>query len=804
MCTKTDTPYTVDYVVKLSKSFYVDNCITRVPDETSLRQFIQEGTMIMKQGKFEFRGWKHSRKEHKKEAFAPVLGLKWCLTRDTLMVNDTLLTGDLNLEGIVVTKRIITGGHVSIHLLAAKARVAPFHKLTIPRLELLAATIGARLYIKTVKNFSGEIESYFWSDSSTVVAWIQRKEEWATLCGVWNRVAEIRALTHPKLWRHIPGSKKPADLPSRGCSPKYLLESKWWEGPEWLYESQDSWPTDELACDELEINLEKKRKLTTLLCSAADEWHLDYFSGYTRTIRMVAWIYRFCYNLKHPEERRRGELTTDEMDKGETYVIKMIQAQSFSGEDEKRLSGLNPFCDKHGILRLKTRISRREDLENFRFPMILPSKHPVVEKLILEMHKEKSHAGPRILLSLLRESYWILGGRRTIKSTLSQCVVCKRYNSKHFVVEPPPLPKDRVRDEVAFEMTEVDMAGPLYLQTGEKAWVCMFTCAVYSAVHFELCTSMSSPCFMKAFRRFVARRGRPKVIYSECGTNFVGTENALSQLDWETIFRETSTQRIKWKFNPPTAARWGNFWERLSGIMKQMLQKVLGRSSFNYEDLMTILCYCESVINSRPLTYISNDLKDLVPITPSMFLRDLVDSDLPDCDIIHQNSLNRKLRYRQKISLDLRHRFRSQYLGQLKLKFNKRPSRPITFGEVVLVANDIDKRLHWPLGRIIEIIPGTDGKIRLVRVKTERGQLLRPIQRIYPLECLVVTTAEEDSSLQDHPDTEVEDVPHYQQEEESCDHESAGMCKEQSTRKNFAKWSSDSYAKKIPVTPPIL
>ncbi|GFU47972.1 integrase catalytic domain-containing protein [Trichonephila clavipes] len=99
--------------------------------------------------------------------------------------------------------------------------------------------------------------------------------------------------------------------------------------------------------------------------------------------------------------------------------------------------------------------------------------------------------------------------------------------------EPVSLPADRVKDANAFDIT---------------------------AIHLEL---VSSKCFMLSLRRFIARRTRPKTIYTDNGTNFVGTNSELKNLDWDKIMKETDIKPIKWKFNPPTAAWWGGWWERL-------------------------------------------------------------------------------------------------------------------------------------------------------------------------------------------------------------------------------------------------
>lgn len=160
----------------------------------------------------------------------------------------------------------------------------------------------------------------------------------------------------------------------------------------------------------------------------------------------------------------------------------------------------------------------------------------------------------------------------------------------------------------------------------------------------------------------------------------------------------------------------------------------------DYEDLATVLCDCESVINSRPLTYISEESKDLIAITPGMFLNEQTEYGLPDCDAIDKNLFCRKLKHRQRLQEALRMRFRVEYLGQLKC-FNDskiKKCRSVKVGEVVMTGNDDHKRIGWPLGRVVELMPGKDDVVRLVRLETSRGQLLRPVQRLYPLECEVV------------------------------------------------------------------
>jgi len=141
-------------------------------------------------------------------------------------------------------------GELGVQLMMAKSRVAPIANVSIHRLELLGCLIGARL-ANTVKSALklDDVKEYFWTDSATALAWIKRNDQWKTF--VSNRTEEIVKLSNPEDWRHVPGSENPADLPSRGCTPAQLVDSKWWEGPNWLRQNVSTWPMSvEQPCEE--------------------------------------------------------------------------------------------------------------------------------------------------------------------------------------------------------------------------------------------------------------------------------------------------------------------------------------------------------------------------------------------------------------------------------------------------------------------------------------------------------------------------------------------------------------------------
>ncbi|KAL1448249.1 hypothetical protein WDU94_001887 [Cyamophila willieti] len=644
---------------------------------------------------------------------------RWAMVKPTSVHNLSLhIFSDASKHAYasVVFLRVETESEVIVRLLAARSRVAPISNtksgMTIPRLELLAASIGTRLY-QTVKDDYKlqEVRAIFWTDATTVLAWIKKHEPWNTF--VMNRVKEIRLLSEYCEWRHVPGTMNPADIPSRGSTLKQLIQCTWWEGPEWLKRTPDSWPQQEGDADETEVNKERKKTVVSAAVQVADthpDWYYKKFSKFQKNVRMIAWILRFKNNTLS-QDKRTGELTAEEYDLAERRVLFLVQKESFGNKSDTRLVSLMPFVDELGLIRLKTKVFNLPDAKDFGQPIVLPNTdHPVVRRLVEYVHNSNSHAGTQILMSILRQQYWILGGRRAIRSVVKSCVKCKRFTAKRLEVHPTPLPQNRVRDAKLFEVLGVDLAGPLFIRGDEgcvkKVWVVLFTCAIYRAIRLEVVSSLSTDSFMQALRRFCSKNGRPKVCYSDQGTNLAGFESACQKLDWHKIAQYSSARKIEWKLNPPSAPWWGGWWERMVGILKSLLRSVLGRSSVNYEELLTLISECEAIVNERPLTYVPDGDHELAAITPAMFLHDLEEVGFPEYDFIGPTDFSGRLKYRNDLKQQLRKRFRSEYLGQLKLFSGKKKEHELKKGSIVLIGDDNIKRLDWPMGRVVELVKG--------------------------------------------------------------------------------------------------
>lgn len=525
--------------------------------------------------------------------------------------------------------RVETDSQVSVQLVQAKARVAPINNtLTINRLELMGCILGARMGKSIISSFTTQIDCIYWTDSTTALAWILRNDQWGTFVG--NRVREIIQLSKAESWRHVPGKANPADLPSRGCSPKDLLKSRWWEGPDWLKLPQDQWPVEKYTTNEEEVNKEKKKTSNVIVTKNSvaiiDEPWYSKGASFLLSLRMLAWIVRFknnCLAKKRNLSRQSGRLTVSEVNNAEVLMVGLIQQQAFP-EKADFIDGLRVSRDnKFNLYHVTTKIMNRQDTGRFKQPFLLPHAHPMVDKIIEEEHKRCGHAGVQFLIAKLRERYWIVKTRKAVKQVIKRCVTCKRFGAPAVSVPIAALPENRVKDAKTFEVSGIDLAGPLHLKDDSKVWVVIFTCAVYRAVHIESVEKMNTEQFILALSRFIHRRGRISIIYADNGTNFVKAARLFGKLDWNKIQAHMNVHRIQWIFNPPASPWWGGFWERLIRILKDYLRRILGQNKLNKVELDTSLTFVESLMNSRPLTYISEDPDDLIPLTPAAFIQDI-------------------------------------------------------------------------------------------------------------------------------------------------------------------------------------
>ena len=361
------------------------------------------------------------------------------------------------------------------------------------------------------------------------------------------------------------------------------------------------------------------------------------------------------------------------------------------------------------------------------------------------------HNGTRETLNLVRQKYWILRGREKVKSIVRHCVLCKKIEGLPYQsVFCPDLPDFRVDDAPPFTHVGIDFAGPLTVSNKEnaKCYVCLFTCASTRAVPLELTETLDVEAFIRAFRRFSARRGLPATVISDNAKTFKSASKEVRRLLRSLRLRNHfSLQGVRWKFIGELSPWNGGMWERLIRSTKRCLIKNIGRSLLNYAELGTILVEIERVINSRPLTYVFDDQEGITyPLTPSQLVNGRNLSMMPNEShhevVSTHESLSKRARYHQRVLSQFTKRWRNEYLLSLLEAYRPRNGSkepPINTGDIVILRNDFTKRCFWKLCKVVELLKGRDGSVRAARVQVASADgnkkvLNRALKFLIPLE----------------------------------------------------------------------
>ena len=646
-------------------------------------------------------------------------------------------------------------GEVHCALVASKARVAPLKAMTIPRLELTAALLAAKVGTSIKESLQMDInEEHYWSDSQVTLGYIQNDAKRFHIF-VANRVQTIKNLTKPQQWHHVSTLENPADHASRGLPLSKLKSSNWFTGPSWLWQRNlqiNETQIIDLPAEDPEVRICLSSQLSTEHSNDLNlNERLSNVSTWTKARNVISRI----LNLKKSSQDPLGP---KEIRKAELAIIRNLQ-QNLLPEYKKiqanhpipqssNIYQADPFM-KDGIIRVGGRIQSSSFSMNEKNPIILPKCH-ITRLIIKHYHEQTMHQGQSTTLNALRANgYWIRAGYKETKKIIRNCVTCRKLRGKALEQRMGDLPEERTEPSPPFTHVGMDCFGPMLIRNGRKEvkrYGILFTCLCSRGVHLEMLDDLTTDACLNALRNLIAIRGPVEKIFCDKGTNFVGADNELRALQNKIPSRVNETEFI---FNVPYASHAGGVWERQVKTVKTILTATMTLCPARLDDqsLRTLLYEVMAIVNSRPITYVQQDDPTAPePLTPNHIIT--MKSKIPHSppgDYVKEDMYLRKRWRRVQF---LAEQFWSRWKKEYVLNISKRQKwleakQELNEGAVVMIADENSARNQWPLGKVVKTHKGNDGLIRsadvqiaskeldkLGRRTKELSILKRPVQKL--------------------------------------------------------------------------
>ena len=691
---------------------------------------------------------------------------RWIATpTTTTTIPEIHIFSDASLEGYgVVIYRVspaIDGGEPHVALIFSRNRVVPLnaktsgHHNSVPRLELVAAVMGAEEREKLLKRMGEEVSRVVhWMDSTCVLMQL-RSTNIRFKAFVQNRKSKFLAVANLTEVRYCPTELNPADDCSRGMLPDDPKWERFHNGPDFLRRGVESWPqniaegepekVDVLAimAEEIfvsEVSEEKIIPLSEPLALRLVE-NLEHWSA---KVRRVAIIFKWCKGLLIWRASRRRAIKESlkpslrELRNAETDIVWALQRKHFESEilvlrrlaiyrhDSRRelkdrvspLTSLNPFIDVDDIVRVGGRLSNAVSLSfDEKFPIILPRKNEVVDSLIRHVHQTEGHGGTEHCHNQLRRRWWIVKGRQAVRGVLSRCIPCQRMKKPVVSQKMAPLPMTRVEGNApAFAMAGIDAFGPYQLKIGKsrasfKIYGLICTCFTSRAIHLEPMEDLSSAAFIRALIRIQARRPALRQLYSDNASNFRAADTELSQAFdiWkQSVLEDEHLQPVEWTFNLPYASHRAGVFERCIRSTKDVLKMIMQRERISYDEFHTVLVAVEAILNRRPITQVSSDPRDVSALTPSDIL--YPGMSLPSGTYLFTPGEPTAETLQSAWRIGVQHinsffsSWKKRYLSSLQERQKWRSTKEsLRLGQLVLLADLQQHRDYWRLGRIEEI-----------------------------------------------------------------------------------------------------
>ena len=300
-------------------------------------------------------------------------------------------------SAMVYLMTISADGSIPTRYVISKSKMAPIKQLSIPKLELEAATLGAELAGFCEIQMTIDVKSKkFWTDSTAVLSWIKSKDRQKMYIA--NRLNKIAENLNKDDWRHVPGKMNPADHGTRGLAP-CDLQKLWITAPFFLIKPESEWTfSGDKTAQKYATQVDDKTSEKPLV-------GLNRFSNWPKLLGTIRTVFRAVRVLKRSIKCDvpcdLDDLAADE-NKAHHFLLRISQSTHLKDTVSRLQSGLPldkndnllpyiPFLDSDELLRVEGRIQKSGLPFQSKHPVILHSKCRVAKLLIEKAHHDCGH-----------------------------------------------------------------------------------------------------------------------------------------------------------------------------------------------------------------------------------------------------------------------------------------------------------------------------------------------------------------------------------------------------------------------------
>ena len=619
-------------------------------------------------------------------------------------------------------------GSFKCRLVAGKTRVAPSKKISVPRMELMGALTAVRLAQTVEEGLRLDLgDRWFFTDNSAVLGMIRRPSGSFTEF-VGTRVGEIRSKCDAeKEWYWVPTDNNLADMGTRPTvSPEEMgPDSDYQIGQPWMRSPREAWPVTQTPGKVPDEELVPAAKVnhTKILHNF---FSLEDFSSVSKAVIRLAWVAQAVQNIKL---RQRGMPPGVEMrDKAEVFLLNRAQEDVKKAFKRGELDSLRPQLlnsEAFQEVQLVVTAGRLEDkmligYDKTSLP-ILKMTNRLAELYMKESH-DKDHGGVDRTLQRSRNHVWIIQGRRLASKVVANCFFCKKRNKSLQNQVMAPLHENRIPPSPVFDVTAVDLFGPLKIRDSVKkrvskdCWGVLFCCMTTSAIHLEVSEDYSTDSFLLCLRRFINNRGSPRKFVSDPGSQLMAAAAEAREWDCGRIEEWADNKKIIWHKIPTNSQHFNGCAEAMIKVTKRQLVDMLKGKLLTKGELDTVFSDVAQIVNSRPLMpRAGSDPTSGGPITPNHLLLGRATVEVPSMVVNIKASITKRMAFLETVKRDFWTKWFSQVFPHLIPSYKwKKEFRNMMEGDVVMMKKDSELASTYRMAVVRKAVVDPDGKVRRV------------------------------------------------------------------------------------------